>query len=682
MAANFCLPSYFQSGMVLQQQVPMMLRGRALSGAQVRFSLERRPFDGRAVSPLDSQYGTIFRQQVLADKAGRFQIEGPACEASFDPYCLTLESEGERIVLDDVCFGEVWIAGGQSNMHMPLSAVLGHQEIEDIANVHYVRILSQSATGLGRDHPHYSFGPAEDLCEAVWLRGDQPRDMAGVSAIGFACVRQLHLDLKIPVALIETALGGSCIHAWVSRPSLEAEDAIRQHVVEMGFYRDEQNWDTSRNWESAQYQPAALFNSKIAPLKAFGARGVLWYQGESDVHSPQVYRIAFRQLATDWGAVFTPAQPQGLAFLIVQLAPYWYGDPDGQRLSVFNEMLSAVRHSLANPTAVLPVYDLPPDYEAAPLEWRHPLHPLAKLPIGQRLARIAQGLLYKRKAPASAPECVDIEVVGNKMLLSFSQIGEGLRVTGGGERLCGFTICGPDRLFREAQARILYGVRVMVWHDQIREPQAVTYAFRDMNQDANLISRDQLPVVPFRSDRFQSVYSPSLEWTHCESLQLWCTPDASDAMTTGYHPRWRVVRGQCDIDIEPVNKTEGDGAFLLHYQTDEQNEVALEPLLHYASLNPPLDLSAFDKITLQVFNAAQHMKHARLALATGEPDAPLHLLPERQVILSALRWQTVGFKLGGLDLPLDKVRRLVLIFEDRKKRGELYVDQISLMRKD
>ncbi|MCK9253958.1 MAG: hypothetical protein M0P55_14500, partial [Clostridiales bacterium] len=245
----------------------------------------------------------------------------------------------------------------------------------------------------------------------------------------------------------------------------------------------------------------------------------------------------------------------------------------------------------------------------------------------------------------------------------------------------GFTICGPDRLFREAQARILYGVRVMVWHDQIREPQAVTYAFRDMNQDANLISRDQLPVVPFRSDRFQSVYSPSLEWTHCESLQLWCTPDASDAMTTGYHPRWRVVRGQCDIDIEPVNKTEGDGAFLLHYQTDEQNEVALEPLLHYASLNPPLDLSAFDKITLQVFNAAQHMKHARLALSAGEPDAPLHHLPERQVILSALRWQTVGFKLSGLDLPLDKVRRLVFIFEDRKKRGELYVDQISLMRK-
>ncbi|NLO35209.1 MAG: sialate O-acetylesterase [Clostridiaceae bacterium] len=680
MAANLSLPSYFQSGMVLQQQVPFKLRGRALSGAQIFFHLERQPFDGRAVSPLDSQYGIIFRQQVQAGNTGFFEIEGPLCEASFDPYSLTLESEGERIVLDEVRFGEVWIAGGQSNMQMPLSAVLSHQEIEDLANVHYVRVLSQSATGLGRGRPHYAYHPADDLCEAVWLRGDQPQDIAGVSAVGFAFARSLHLELKIPVAFIETALGGSCIHAWISRPSLESEEAVRQHVVAMGFYRDEQNWDTSRNWETTQYQPAALFNSKIAPLAGLGARGVLWYQGESDVHTPQVYRIAFHKLVGDWNEVFTPAQPEGLAFLIVQLAPYWYGDANGMRLCIFNEMLAAVRHSLGNPTAILPVYDLPLDYAAAPLDWRHPLHPLAKLPVGQRLARIAQGLLYKRKAPASAPECVDIEVVGNKMLLSFSQIGEGLRLTGGGERLNGFAICGPDRQFRQAQARILYGVRVMVWHDQIRDPQAVTYAFQDMNQEANLISRDQLPVVPFRSDRFQSEYSPPLEWTHCESLRLWCTPDASDALTTGYHPRWRVVRGQCEIGIETVNKTEGDGAFLLHYQTDEQNEVALEPLLHYASLNPPLDLSAYDKLTMQIFNAAQHMKHARLAIAAGAPDAPLHLLPERPVVLAALRWQTIGFKLSGLNLPLEQVRRLVLIFEDKKKRGELYIDQICLTK--
>jgi sialate O-acetylesterase len=673
------LPAYFQSGMVLQQQVPFIVRGRSRPSVSIKVMLERRPHDGRAVSPLDSQYGILFDRAVKSGADGRFQIEVPASEATFDPHELTVTAGEEKISLRDVLFGEVWIAAGQSNMQMPLRAVQTQAETNDLANLYYVRILSQSASGLGKNRPYYTSDPADDLCEAEWQRGDHPQAMSGVSAAGFSFVRKLHLDLKIPVALIETALGGSCIHSWISRASIDADDMLRRHLVETGFYRDETDWDKSEDWETTQYQPAALYNSKIAPLHFVAARGVLWYQGESDYQYPEYYKAALQTLVKDWHRVFRPVNRKGLAFLIVQLAPYYYGHKSFTRLAEFNEMLASVRHALTCPAALLPVYDLPPDYIEASEDWRHPIHPTTKLPIGQRLEQMALGLLYQRKAPQSAPECTNIEIVGNKMLLSFDQIGEGLRLSGSGDRLRGFAICGSDRVFVEAQARILYGVRVMVWHDQIRDPQAVTYAYADMNLEANLISRDHLPVVPFRSDRFASRHFPPAEWTHCESLQVWCCPDQADVNMTGWLPRWRIERGQGELAVEPANKTEGDGSFFLRYRTDAQMEVGLEPLLHYASLFPPLDLSDYAAISLSLFNTDQHMKAVRLAVAAGTDSETLRVLPERFVVLPTLRWQQFTFQIKTLP-ERNKTHRLVLVFEDKKKKGDLYIDKINLVR--
>jgi hypothetical protein len=71
--------------------------------------------------------------------------------------------------------------------------------------------------------------------------------MADISAIAFSFARSLHLSLQIPVAVVETALGGSCIHAWISRQSIDADEQLRQHVIDMGFYRSENDWDLSRD---------------------------------------------------------------------------------------------------------------------------------------------------------------------------------------------------------------------------------------------------------------------------------------------------------------------------------------------------------------------------------------------------------------------------------------------------
>lgn len=680
MAKLLWLPSFYSSGMILQQQVPFLLRGRAKPNTAIRIVLERAPFDGRAVSPLDNQYGLLLDEEVHSGDDGSFTCELPACEASFDPCVLTVASGAEQIILQDVLFGEVWLASGQSNMQMPMSAVQSAEQLPALANLFYVRVLHQSDTGLDRRHPHYSYRPADDISDGRWLRGDQPEAMEQVSAVGFMFARDLHLDLKVPVGLIDSALGGTCIHSWISRESIDRLDPLRRHVADTGFYRDENDWNMNGNWEWACHQPAALFNNKIAPLRGLAARGILWYQGESDYQHPDYYQLALQTLVQDWHQIFRPADKRGLGFLYVQLAPYYYGHRRFEQLAEFNEMLAAVRHNLQGPAAVVPIYDLPLIYKGAPEGWRHPIHPSVKLPIGQRLKTVAMGLMYQHKAPLSAPECSDIEVVGNKMMLSFANIGEGLRLTGDDTRLRGFAICGPDRIFVEARARILYGVRVLVWHDQITEPCAVTYAYADMNQAANLISRDQLPVLPFRSDRVPSRYCPPMEWTHCEALQIWCCPKMEKPEDTGWHPAWRLERGQGELAVEKANKSEGDGALLLRYKTQENHEAAVEPVLDYDSFFPPLDLSAYVSLSIEVFNTDQQIKYLSLGVAAGPAGAEPRLLDERLVILPVLRWQKLTFSLRSLAADLSSIRRLILVIEDKKNKGVLYLDQISLIR--
>ncbi|HBP37912.1 MAG TPA: hypothetical protein DD640_04075 [Clostridiales bacterium] len=605
----------------------------------------------------------------------------PSFAASFDPFQLTLSDGVSEICLEDILFGEVWVTAGQSNMQMPLSAVQGSEQLPALANLFYVRVLSQSANGLPDEQADYPYQPRDDLSLAAWQRGDQPDQMSDVTAVGFSFAREVHLELHVPVGLIETALGGTCIHSWLSRDSVEQHNSLKNHIREIGFYRDSKDWNQTGDWSWNLNQPTALFNCKVAPLQGLGARGILWYQGESDYQYPEYYQKALQSLVRDWHAVFRPADSRGLGFLYVQLAPYYYGHRRFEQLAEFNGMLAAVRHILPCPAALVAIHDLPLTYDSAPEGWRHPIHPAVKLPIGQRLKTVAMGLLYQRKAPDSSPECSGIEIVGGKMLLSFTNIGEGLRLTGEDGLLRGFAICGPDRIFVEAQARILYGLRVLVWHEQISDPCAVTYAYADMNQTANLISRDQLPVVPFRSDREPSLYYPPLDWTHCESLQIWCCPQSGQPESTGWRPSWRVERGLGDLIVEKANKAEGGGSLFFRYQSAGSHEFGLEPILDYASQFPPLDLSIYSQLSIDIFNSDQQIKHLRLALASGPADAELQILPTRITVLPVLRWQRLQFDLGGLPAEsLAAVRRLVFILDDRKGKGTLYLDQIRLIR--
>jgi hypothetical protein len=693
MARQLRLQSQISDSMVIQQQLPFLLKGFARAGSDVKIKLEKEPFDGRPTSPLDQDFGCLIDDRISCQADGSFVYEIPAFKASFDIYTLTLRCGREELTVRDIRIGEVWLLAGHSSLGAPLNSGFSQQELAELARYPEIRIFVQSEDGLDKKIKSYSAAPINELASPVWLRGDDAVKLGRASAVAYYFARDLQLELKIPVAIIETAMSETFAHSWLARERIEADQDLRANVEKHGFYRDESTWNMAGDW--GHHQPGALYNHKLAPLIGTGLRGIVWQQGEKDRNEPDYYLKLMQSLINNWNTLFRSPAPEiesqkaGTGWILVSCPPALFRDDEGFALAHYTETLYKLKHRLSGPAAALPTYDLPFDSASEEKKsvkaWNGTDLPFSLDLLGSHLSKIAQGMSYLRKASPSAPECSGIDIVGNKMMLSFTNTGEGLRLSANDGRLKGFSICSSDRIFHEAQAKLLYGVRVMIWHDQISQPESVTYAFSSLNQESNLINRDLLPAVPFRADRQKSVYKLPSEWMHCDNLLLWGTDgsksenDRTDIQKyLKLQPSWRVFEGSAALKAETANKKEGDASFLLTYKNENEPLVVFGPCLEYASLFPPYDISGYDSIVVDLFNPDRQMKKIALRLYFS-PDSADYSEYGRQTLISALRWQSLSFSLGEIFCnESKKVYGIAFCLTDEKLNGSVYIDNIRL----
>ena len=238
---------------------------------------------------------------------------------------------------------------------------------------------------------------------------------------------------------------------------------------------------------AAQNQPTALYNSMIAPLLNYTIKGFVWYQGESNTGKPDEYAKLQPAMIADWRNKW--GQPNA-PFLYVQLPGYMEMNylPTESQWAAFRE---AQLKSLSVPnTAMAIAIDLG--------EWND-IHPDRKKEVGERLALAAEQVAYGEKgAVYSGPLYQSFKIEGNKIIVTFKNVGGGL-VANDGEELSQFAIAGADKKFVWAKARI-EGNTVIVWSDEIHEPKFVRYAWADNPDGANLYNREGLPASPFRTD--------------------------------------------------------------------------------------------------------------------------------------------------------------------------------------
>jgi sialate O-acetylesterase len=130
------------------------------------------------------------------------------------------------------------------------------------------------------------------------------------------------------------------------------------------------------------------------------------------------------------------------------------------------------------------------------------IHPKNKQEVGRRLALVANKIVYKQDCIASGPTYKSFRVDGNRIRISFTNIGSGLS-TKDGKEVLGFTIAGKDKIFYWTKA-VIEGNEVIVSSDNVAEPVAVRYAWAD-NPECNLINSEGLPAIAFRTDVWKGI---------------------------------------------------------------------------------------------------------------------------------------------------------------------------------
>jgi len=246
---------------------------------------------------------------------------------------------------------------------------------------------------------------------------------------------------------------------------------------------------------AAQNQPSALYNAMVAPVINYAIKGFLWYQGESNSGRADEYAKLQPAQIIDWRNKWKQGD---LPFLYVQLPgfmDYNYLPSESQWAALRESQLKSL--SVPN-TAMAVAIDLG--------EWND-IHPDNKKDVGERLAFAAMKLAYKENIVYSGPIYQSSKTEGNKIIISFSNIGSGLvfndsfgTSSTGGLDGTEFAIAGADKKFVWAKAKI-DGDKVIVWNDEVQNPMYVRYAWADNPVYPDLYNKEGLPASPFRTDK-------------------------------------------------------------------------------------------------------------------------------------------------------------------------------------
>jgi len=215
----------------------------------------------------------------------------------------------------------------------------------------------------------------------------------------------------------------------------------------------------------------------IAPLLPYAIRGVIWYQGESNVHREQQYRALFPALIADWRRAWGQGD---FPFLFVQIAPHREMTPEIREAQLFAWQ--------STPNTAMAVTTDCGDAED--------IHPTRKQPVGARLALAARALAYGEHLEYSGPVFESMHVKGGQVTVRFTHLGSGLVVRNGS--LKGFTVAGSDNVFHAAKA-VLRGQDVVVKSPAVPRPVSVRYGWANVPV-GNLFNKAGLPASPFRTD--------------------------------------------------------------------------------------------------------------------------------------------------------------------------------------
>ena len=204
--ADVRLSKIFGNNMVLQRNKSIPVWGWADPGEKITIQFNKQI------------------RKTTCGKDGKWKIELIA-ETAGGPYLLTAIGKN-RINLNNILVGEVWICSGQSNMEMTVSnSQHANMEIRngDFPQIRHIKIPNT-----------ISGTPVEDIAPAEWQIA-KPATVGNFSAVAYFFARKVFKELNVPIGLINSSWGGSMIETWISREALENSDDFKNTFKEISF---------------------------------------------------------------------------------------------------------------------------------------------------------------------------------------------------------------------------------------------------------------------------------------------------------------------------------------------------------------------------------------------------------------------------------------------------------------
>ena len=475
---SLCLHNLFQSNMVLQRDKPIVVRGWAIPGEEVKVELAGATVSGSAA----------------ADRSWRVTL--PPMAASSTPISLTVTGRERTLKLENILVGDVWVLGGQSNMEFPLTNVEnGNLEIVS-ANYPGIRFLTVPAQdGPDRKPAFPRLHEWSDWSSRHFRKGDwdvcTPESVRELSAIGFVFARRIHTASQVPIGVIDASRGGTTVETWTPDTVLRGIDTPQVKALVAEWDAKVKDFDPNADLEQQiakrrsrverlrkegkpvpadlqqpvaprpgpamdQNRPGNCYASMVAPLEGFAVKGAIFHQGYNNCFNGTagaiMYGQVFPRMIAAWRAAFgDPQMPFGILSLCTE-GPV-------QTLENFSEAMHNAGPYIreAQYRTFLDLFqkgDRNIGFTSTCDLRRRWYHPQLKIPAGERIARWALATQYgfARQIQWKPPFLEDMKVDGSRIILRFdTEVGP----VDDGSPISGFGIAGSDRRFHPATVDFL-----------------------------------------------------------------------------------------------------------------------------------------------------------------------------------------------------------------------------------
>ena len=464
----------FSDHMVLQRELAVPIWGKGDVGQVVTVQ-----FAGQSV-------------ETMIDPTGHWKVWLKPMEANSTGRELKIISGEETVLIRDVLVGEVWFSGGQSNMGYTVRGMARRlpegKELTDAADFNAIRYRKVNEKN--------SPTPQADLTGGSWMVCS-PKTVHGISGVGFVYARRLHLELKVPVGIIDCSWGGTPIEPYIPSEAFTGHPTL-DRLLALAKVGDVESIKKMRGGtfvRSSAWLAGAIYNGRIAPVVPYAIRGAIWYQAESNCgagEDPRDYAHKMRALINGWRSVWN--RPD-LPFYYVQL-PQW------RSYAWTYAREEQCRAMNVKNTGMVVTVDL---------DFHNDIHPPNKIDVGERLARWPLAKVYSRKIHFSGPLYRAITIKTGAIHVAFDHANEGLMIGKAGVgkvtelkdgTLNGFEVADKAGVWHAAKA-VIQGKGVVVRSDAVKEPIALRYACHPQatkDRPWNLYNKAGLPASPFCSD--------------------------------------------------------------------------------------------------------------------------------------------------------------------------------------